>query len=130
MKLKKADRKQFLKQSAALAGLGVGAIRTEGGQTAAPELPESAPKTLAVTAGVPIFQTAVRWPIKRDWTRPETVFAPSRTSLQDLSGMITPSSLKHHVGECRSGIRQPYLTGMKSFLASRASLTPIRGEIT
>ena len=106
-KEKKRGRRQFMKEGAALAGLAVGAgvIRAASGQTLGPETPAGRPpagrpKDTRAYSERSRFETASRWAIKGDWEHPETVFAPSRTPLQDLAGgIVTPSGLHFFIDE-------------------------------
>ena len=93
MKPKQSDRRRFVKQGAALAGLAVGAIRSASGQTPAGETADSPIKDNRAYGERSRFEKSARWPLVGDWAKPETVYAASRTPLQDLEGIVTPSGL-------------------------------------
>ena len=85
MNVKKRGRRRFLKD-AALAGLAVGGVRSASAQTPAPEAP---PKNLRAYGERSQFEKSVRSWAPGGGT---STYAP----LQDLEGIITPSSL-HYV---------------------------------
>ena len=99
MNAKKRGRRRFLKEGAALAGLavGAGAIRSASGQTLGSETSAVPPRDTRAYGERSRFDKTARWAIKGDWERPETVFAPSRTPLQDLTGIITPNPLHFYI---------------------------------
>lgn len=99
MNAKKRSRRRFLKEGAALAGLAVGggAIRPASGQSPGTETPEAHPKDTRGYGERSRFEKSVRWPVKGDWDKPETCFNPARSPLQDLTGIITPSSLHYYI---------------------------------
>ena len=82
-----SDRRQFLTESAALAGLAVGAVQSVGAQTTAPEA--RLKDTLAY--GQPSrFDGTVRKALGAGSAISDTALT---TPLQDLDGIITPSGL-------------------------------------
>ena len=97
MNTKKHGRRRFLKNGAALAGLAVGGIRSASGQTAGSEAPEVRPKDNRAYGERSRFEKPSRWPLVGDWAKLETVYAQSRTPLQDLEGIITPSGLHFYI---------------------------------
>ena len=101
MNSKESDRRRFLKNGAALAGLAVGAIRSGSGQTPAPETARVRPEDARTYGRRSRFETLSRWPIQPKETTPSTpahlIYAPSRTPLQDLRGIITPNPLHYFV---------------------------------
>jgi len=93
------SRRRFLKKGAALAGLAVGGgvIRSASGQTLGSETAAVRPKDNRGYGERSRFEKAARWPLVGDWAKPETVYAQSRTPLQDLEGMVTPSGLHFYI---------------------------------
>src|SRR5437870_3056293 len=105
MKAREHGRRRFLKEGAALAGLAVGAIRSSSGQTpgsnARAAQPETQTQDHRAYGERSRFETAGRWPIAPEHPQagaPEyLIYAPSRTPLQDLTGIITPNPLHYFV---------------------------------
>ena len=101
MNAKERNRRRFLKEGAALAGLAVGATRFAGGQQLTPvetfentkrEIPARFQPTARRLYGTPSpFETAKRQP-----KTPATI--GWMTPLQDLTGVITPSGLHFEIG--------------------------------
>ena len=93
------SRRRFLKKGAALAGFAVGGgvIRSASGQTLGSETAAVRPKDNRGYGERSRFEKAARWPLVGDWAKPETVYAQSRTPLQDLEGMVTPSGLHFYI---------------------------------
>lgn len=83
MSIQQRGRRRFLKESAALTGLAVGAIRSVSGQTLTAENPEVRAKDYRLYGERSRFENSVR---KLDRTGQDT-------PLQDLVGIITPSAL-------------------------------------
>ena len=92
MKAKEHGRRRFLKESVALAGLAVGAIRSASAQTLAPETPAAPPKDFRAYGERSRFVDSVR--TFKDGGGP-TPHHPHGflTPIQDSVGIITPSSL-------------------------------------
>ena len=101
MNSKQFGRRRFLKDGAALAGMAVGAVRSAGGQTFESEKTGVQFKDARAYGERSRFETLSRWPIQPAETTPATssylIFAPSRTPLQDLKGIITPNPLHYFV---------------------------------
>lgn len=100
MKPKQSDRRRFLKNSAALASLAVGAIR--GGRAETPAADGgSRPEDHRDYGQRSHYETTSRWPIQPKESKPGSppylIYAPSRTPLQDLRGIITPNPLHYFV---------------------------------
>ena len=106
MKSKKSDRRHFLKEGAALAGLALGATRLASGQAPVSEAGETRPKVpakeLHAYGDRSRFEKSVRLghngfsPIRT----PESErygYGGTLTPLQDSIGIITPSSLHYFV---------------------------------
>jgi len=96
MNPKQSGRRHFLKNSAALAGLAVGAIQPASAQSAGPEKPEAHPKDLHSYGDRSRFENSVRVgsmglydPAPAGYHR-DFGF---RTPTQDSVGIITPASL-------------------------------------
>ena len=104
MSSKRKDRRQFLKDGIALAGLAVGATLPAKGQTAAPETPPAAQhpgfKDTRAYGERSRFETFSRWPIRPKVVTPETplysIYTP-RTPLEVLKGIITPNPLHYYI---------------------------------
>jgi sulfane dehydrogenase subunit SoxC len=102
MDSKQSNRRRFLKESAALAGLALGATRIASGQTAASESGEARPKDLHAYGERSHFEKSSR--IGNNGTygkdRPP-VGVPSdlglRAPLQDMMGIITPASVHYMI---------------------------------
>jgi sulfane dehydrogenase subunit SoxC len=99
MDSKQSDRRRFLKGSAVLAGLAVGAIRSASGQeqethqTSGSETPYVRPKKLPMYGERSHFETSL------GMDDPSEAFTRTRvTPLQDSKGIITPSAL-HYVND-------------------------------
>jgi len=96
MNPKESGRRRFLKNSAALAGLAVGAVQPAGGQSAGPEKTEASPKDIHTYGERSRFEKSVR-------TGAMGLYDPARpgdhrdfgfrTPTQDSVGIITPASL-------------------------------------
>ena len=112
MNPKQSGRRRFLKKGAALAllsqgagglaglAVGAGAIRSASGQTLGSATPAASPKDTRAYGERSHFETLSRWPIAPEHWRadaPYLNFAPSRTPLQDLKGIITPNPLHYFV---------------------------------
>ena len=107
MNSKHRGRRRFLKESAALAllsqgagglpGLALGAIRSANGQTLGSERPAVPPRDSRAYGERSRFEKSARWPIEGNWENPPSVYAASRTPLQDLVGSITPSGLHFYI---------------------------------
>ncbi len=101
MNSKRASRRRFLKNGAALASLTVGALRSASGQTPGPETPAAVPKGYQPYGQRSHFESSTRTTFHAEGTPPPGV-APFQSwpavfnPLQDSVGIITPSSL-HYV---------------------------------
>jgi sulfane dehydrogenase subunit SoxC len=99
---KHSDRRRFLKESAALAGLALGATRFAGGETTDAEASQAHLKDLHAYGQRSRFEKSVRLGhngFERVKT-PEAIlygYGGTLTPLQDLEGTITPSSLHYFV---------------------------------
>src|ERR1019366_8658266 len=95
-------RRRFLKEGLALAGLAVGAARPVFGQTEASAVPETeAEKNLDLYGERSHYVTSVRLPDGMDSHHdPFGLTHHIKCPLQDLMGIITPSSL-HYVAAHR-----------------------------
>ena len=60
MNSKRSDRRRFLKDGAALAGLALGAAQSAGGQVLAPQTGETRPEDLHAYGRRSQFETAIR----------------------------------------------------------------------
>jgi sulfane dehydrogenase subunit SoxC len=93
-------RRRFLKD-ALLAGLATGTARPSYGQTPAPETVGSRPEDNRGYGRRSRYEVISRWPIQPKELKPGDplylVYAPSRTPLQDLRGIITPNPLHYFV---------------------------------
>jgi sulfane dehydrogenase subunit SoxC len=98
---KKRGRRRFLKEGAALAGLAVGGMKFESVQTLKAEPTDAGFKDTRAYGERSHYETSSRWPIRPAAIQPGApqylIFAPSRTPLQDLKGIITPSPLHYFV---------------------------------
>ena len=92
MKLKKDDRRRFLKRGAAMAGVALGALRPASGQSSSGMSPDSVSPGKHLPYGVHSrFETTAR-----DYSLTKTPYRMSGsagTPLEDLHGIITPSPL-------------------------------------
>jgi sulfane dehydrogenase subunit SoxC len=105
MDSKQPSRRGFLKDSAAVAGLAVGAVRTASGQTPLSNAEsEKHLKELIAYGERSHYVTAIRIPVA-ERTSPDAFGLTFHvlTPLQDLVGNITPSSL-HFIGTHRGSI--------------------------
>ncbi len=105
---KKPSRRKFLKSSAAVAGLAVGANVAASAQTAMPGMPAASPqqhaKDLVAYGERSHFVNSVRVPVaERDSPDMFGMTFHVLTPLQDSVGHITPSSL-HFLGTHRGAI--------------------------
>jgi sulfane dehydrogenase subunit SoxC len=101
MNTKGRGRRRFLKEGAALAGLALGTIPSAKGQASGSGAPNPQSQEARAYGERSHFDTLSRWPIQPKETVPTgppyLTFAPSRTPLQDLKGIITPNSLHYFV---------------------------------
>lgn len=89
MKIKQSDRRRFLKESAALAGLAAATIRAASSQTPGSERPAVLPDDLHSYSRRSRFESSAR---SRGGDQPRTPVQDSaKTPLQDSVGIITPS---------------------------------------
>jgi sulfane dehydrogenase subunit SoxC len=97
MNAKERGRRGFLKKSAALAGLTVGATRFASGQAPDSEAGKRSPKDLHAYGERSRFETSRRWGNNGRWgmyPKPdEPFYGGPRTPLQDSVGILTPPSL-------------------------------------
>src|SRR5271170_8005247 len=96
MKPNDSGRRSFLKKSAALAGLAVGAARSASGQTAAPENSPAWIKDLHAHGERSRFETSVRYGAPGLYDPAPPGYHRDfgwRTPIQDSVGYITPASL-------------------------------------
>ena len=98
----RSSRRRFLRNSAALAGLAAGGLRTLAADSAVAETPEVLPKNLHAYGERSRFETPVRMGALGTWPQPNS--APDyhkdfgyRTPLQDSVGFITPPALHYIV---------------------------------
>ena len=91
MSAKERGRRRFLQDSAVLAGLAVGAVRSASGQTPGSEKLEVQSKDLRAYGERSRFDKSTRWPLVAG-------SSPSQTPLQELEGIITPSALHFQIG--------------------------------
>ena len=91
MSAQERGRRRFLQDSAVLAGLAVGAIRTASGQTLGSEELAAQSKDLRAYGERSRFDKSAGWPLVSGSTG-------RRTPLQDSAGIITPSGLHFVVG--------------------------------
>lgn len=100
MNAKKSDRRRFLKD-AALAGLAAGTAPRVFAQTPAPENARPRPEENRGYGVRSRHETVSRWPIQPKEVKPGDpaylIYAPSRTPLQHLRGIITPNPLHYFV---------------------------------
>src|SRR3989475_8420148 len=101
---KQPNRRGFLKNGAALAGLAAGGVRPASGQTPVPEAHPKDIKELIAYGDRSRFVTSIRVPTAGR-TSPDAFGLTFHvlTPLQDSVGIITPSSL-HYVGTHRGSI--------------------------
>lgn len=101
MKSKFRGRRRFLEQGAAMAGLALGALPSAKGQDRASGAPNPQSQEARAYGERSRFDKLSRWPIQpKDSAHsgpPSLTFAPSRTPLQDLKGIITPNPLHYFV---------------------------------
>jgi sulfane dehydrogenase subunit SoxC len=95
MDSKLSDRRRFLKNGAALAGLAVGGLRPASAETRGSETPEAPPKDTDAYGGRSRFENVGRIGTAGLFTAEgvRTNDFGLRTPLQDTVGIITPSSL-------------------------------------
>ena len=100
MSSKVSDRRRFLKEGAALAGLAVVGKAPASAQTLGPAVPAENLRDARAYGERSRFETLSRWPIQPAQWRTDTPhlnFAPSRAPIQDLKGIITPNPLHYFV---------------------------------
>jgi len=96
MNSKQSERRRFLKNSAALAGLAVGAIQPASAQSAGSEKPEARPKDLHSYGERSRFENSVRLGAMGLYDTAPAGYHRDfgfRTPTQDSVGIITPASL-------------------------------------
>src|SRR5260370_39417141 len=100
MNSKESGRRRFLKNSAALAGLAVGAIQPAKGQSAGSEKPEERPRDIHTYGERARFENSVRtgamglYDAARPGDHRDFGF---RTPIQDSVGVITPAALHFRI---------------------------------
>jgi sulfane dehydrogenase subunit SoxC len=99
MSTKQPARRRFLKE-AALAGLAAG-LGTAPAGAAASENASSRPEDHRGYGERSHYETVQRWPVEPNTQKPGEVryYAPSRTPLQHLQGIITPNPLHFYIDE-------------------------------